>query len=268
MGNPYGYPPGTYQGGVMPPSAQAARRPAVASGTQVVPTVDGLAFPSDGAAVGICEVRGEALPRVLTIGFPVGGVFVGSSFPPYPEAASTGPGKAGIVNAAGTAFGGSTVRRLAAVLEYGSGSAAQKVYFDWCPGSYNLPPCDFARVSVLPWGTTWTGALLNRYPANASFSPGELQDAHVPTVTANGTLVAGVQQTFIAPSCARAVEILNVDNTTTPVLQLKGEVTATRNYAALSAFPGASPLPLYAGATFTAESDVSTVAALIFYLSL
>lgn len=247
--------------GIMPPLAKAGKT--VASGVQVVPTVAGLGFPSLGAAVGVCSARFAGKePVILTIG---GNPTGPSSDGQWPQG---GGYMGGLINQASAAFGGPTSLRIACVLEYGLGSASNKVYMDWAPGSYNLPPCEYARVSALPWGTTWAGVTLNRFAAVASFSEGELQGAHVPVLSAQGALIAATAQVFTVPAAARAVEVFNTDTTTTPVITLKGAATATRNYAT-GLWIGPTPVPVNVqSGSLTVTSDVTTVADLRWYLSL
>lgn len=246
-----------------PPPAGASE---VYAGTQQVPVVETLAQPTDGAAIGVvvCESK-KAIPRTLTIGFPTGGVFPSGPFPPFPSINTEGPPKCGIVDVFGVPF--TTDRSLVCILEYGVGSASQKVYFDWCPGSYNLPSCSWARVSALAWGTGWT---LNRYPANATITPGNMQNAHVPTVTGAGSLAAGVAKTFASPGCARGVEVtwLGIVGDAAPNLRFAGEVNAIRDYAASNFAPSPTPLETYPADLFTLSSDIDALVELKFYLAL
>lgn len=247
--------------GFMPPPASAAKR--VASGVQMVPSVAGLAFPSLGAQVGILDAKLSAhQPVCLTLG----------NSPTGPNANGEWPGGgsyvAGLVNQAGVAFGGTTALRAACVLEYGMGSSQNKVYFDWIPGSYNLPPCERVSVSILPWGTTWTGAYLSSFAALASVSEGEIDTAHVPTVSGYGVLTAATPQSFTVPCNARAVDCFNADPTTTPSITLKDGATGTRNYST-GQWIGPTPLDVVAaGYTVKVESDTTTIALLRWYLAL
>jgi hypothetical protein len=170
-----------------------------------------------------------------------------------------------LVDVTGAALGASADKRLACVIEYGSGSSSQKVYCDWFPGSYNIPPSEFVRVSALAWGTAWAAGA---YPCVASVSPGELQNAHVPTVTGIGAMSAGVVRYFAPPACARAVEVEVWSFSQAPKLNLTGGVVATRDYSALVFAPGVSPMPTQPGDTIGLVSDIDASVRLRFYLSL
>lgn len=238
-------------GGYMPPPATGGKK-RISSGVQIIPTVAGLGTPNDSQKVGICEARFSGNePVVLQLGGQVGNAYVG-----------------GLVNSLGSPFGGATALRIMAVLEYALGSVQNRVLFDWIGGTINLPPCEFARISALPWGTTWAGALLNTFAATAAFAEGELRGAMVPRLSANGALAAATPQTFAVPAQARAVEVYNNDSTTTPVFTLKGGVTATRNYATgLWIAPTPVPVAPQSGGVVI-ESDVTTVANITWYLQL
>lgn len=248
--------------GIMPPLARPGRAP-IASGVQMLPSVAGLALPTAGAAVGVLQGRFAGRdPVCLTLGCAQAGIN------PLGEWPGAGAFQAGLVNQAGAPFGGPTSLRIACALEYGAGSSSNKVFCDWQPGSYNLPPCEFVRVAALPWGTTWAGAVLNTFAAVASVAEGELQGAHVPTLSALGSLSAGVEQRFVVPNNARAFDVYNSDWTTTPLITVKGAATGTRNYAS-GAFVGAVPLPIWQpGDVVRVVSDVNTLATLRWFLAL
>lgn len=257
--------------GPFPEPASAAKQVS-ASGVQQVPQVLALDHPTNGAAIGILEGQWkEAERRVLTIGFPLGGVNNDGSFPPEAIAAYSTPASldCGITDVANTPIGGIVAEQhLACVLEYGTGASSQKIYFDWVPGSYNLPPCEFVRVSALPWGTNWNSVpTQNFFPVNASVSPGELQGAHVPTASQTAKLTGGLPVEMNSPSGARAFEIACVDNGT-PVLTVQNGINATRDYAAKANFPGWTPLATSPNTQVTVLSDIDTTVTLTWYLAL
>jgi hypothetical protein len=262
--------------GIMPPLASAVGAQAYASGVQTLPTslTGALGIPTDGAAVGICQGEWkEARPRSVMLGFPLGGVQVGGAFPPHPRAAGSSASlDAGGCDVAGAALGGAVLRRLACQLEYGCGSSSQKVFFDWQPGTYNIPPCTFVRVSALPWGTDWnTVALLygvGCFPVLATVSEGNLQDAHPPVVTVRWAAAAGTQYGMNAPACARAFEVANVDSSVTPVVRVLGDINARRDYATLTNYPGWTPLDVATADNIAVTSDVATTLQVIWTLAL
>lgn len=251
--------------GMMPPPAPG--KAVLVSGVQVIPNVPSLAKPSDGAQVGICNgTWPRSIPRVLTIGFPVGGIGPNAAFPPaHGEAIFD----CGILDATGAVFQDGPA--LACVLEYGSGAASQKVYFDWCEGSYNIPPCEFVRVSALPWGTAGGGWPLGQFAAIASVAEGSLQTAHVPTATGRSTMAAGVQQFFNAPVNARAMDVTWVgsdSSETAPLITLSDGVAAKLDYSAGSFQPGYSPLPVLPGQLFSVKSSTDATIEIRYYISL
>jgi hypothetical protein len=132
-----------------------------------------------------------------------------------------------------------------------------------------LPPCEFVRVSALPWGTWWALFAANVFNAVASVGPGELQGSHVPTVTAVGAFAAGVARTFPTPANARAVEVLCTDPTVVTTVTLAGAVSGTRNLSTGALVPGWTPLELDLGvASVTITSSAATNLRVQFYLQL
>lgn len=257
--------------GAFPEPAPAALQVS-ASGVETLPKVATVDHPTNGAAIGI--LRGDwakAERRVLTIGFPVGGVNDGGSFPPEALAKFSQPGSVdcGITDVSNAPIGGIVAEfHLACVLEYGTGASSQKIYFDWVPGSYNIPPCEFVRVSALPWGLNWNSfGQLNWFPVVASVSPGELQGAHVPTASQVAKLTAATPVELNSPAGARAFEVACVDNGT-PVITVQNGINATRDYAAKSNFPGWTPLTTSPNTQVTVVSDVDTTVALTWYIAL
>lgn len=241
--------------GYMPEFANAAKSNVV-SGVETIPTVATLGLPTEGAKVGIVSVRSaRAVPRVMSIGAPVSGIQDGFGFPPESFAGLTHAGlPCGLTEYGGGAFGGTQNIRMACVLEYGSGSCLNRVMFDWRPGAYNLPPCEFARVSALPWGTNWS---LGRQTVLASIAEGELQQALDPIASASGPMVAATMKRFLSPANAVGVEVLNADNTLSPVIVVNGANKFTRNYVTGAFVPGWTPIDTFPGTLIEVTSDVA-----------
>lgn len=88
-------------------------------------------------------------------------------------------------------------------LEYGDGAGSRVVDFDWCAGSYNLPPCNFVRVTACSDGGLNAGyqVTLNAYVREGSYEAGA-----IPTATFSGQIDAG---SFPVPEGARAVELMS-----------------------------------------------------------
>jgi hypothetical protein len=72
---------------------------------------------------------------------------------------------------------------IQAMLTYGAGNARKRVWFDWRPGTYQLPPCEFADLRICN-GNVGGGSLT--YPAtfSAAFRPGLTTFPMHPTQTA------------------------------------------------------------------------------------
>ena len=189
--------------------------PAVVSGRIAVGSV-GLAPGAPLSVFGGSFDR--AVPRVLSLGVPVGSFNAGdaaSRFPPHElEGGQPLSFQAGI---RGDTFWNAGIQGsqfAAAVLTYGAGASSHRVTFDWRPGSYNLPPVEFVELSVIAYGSSW--GTNPGYTFAASCSPGHLLDAHPPTVT--GVSLLSVQAasegftpvdtaTLGVPARARAVDI-------------------------------------------------------------
>lgn len=268
--------------GPMAPFARGVNTPESDAGASIVMVPSLLnvpAVPADRGTYGIVDKRwADVKPRNLTIAFPAGGVSPGGAFPPAPRFGSAflSVFSCGMLDNAGVSFDRSGVAGATAlaacVLEYGIGSANQKVWLDWRPGSYNVPACEWARASILLWGTDWNSVGVQSYAAAAALASGSIEGQHPPTVTAVGFLAAGVARTFRVPANARAFEVENVDDSVTPVLTVgsTGDTeSAVRNYASGAFLPAWSPLDCpRPGELFTLVSDVDTTARLTFYLSL
>jgi hypothetical protein len=227
----------------MPEMAKPGAPTPVVSGIETLPNVPTLGMPTEGAKVGVVSVKGRAVPRVLTIGGPVTGILAnGGSFPPYSmTAANRSAVQCGLTDSLLVqALGGSALMRMACVLEYGSGSCLQRVFFDWRPGSYNLPPCEFARVSALPWGTDWP---LGKHSVLASIAEGELQDAAQPICSGTGQLLAGAARLFTTPANALFFDVANSDDAgALPLIIADQGAYAIRNYSTGQFIPGWTPV--------------------------
>lgn len=132
---------------------------------------------------------------------------------------------------------------VACMLEYGVGSAGARVIFDWVPGSYNLPPCTFANVSVLPWGpvfaSNWNETLFS-----AAVSPGILQGAHVPTVSGAYSLAEGDYLVIPIPDHARYFDVFAVGapDGFAGKLVVSGGADGVRDFGSGNLVPGWTPL--------------------------
>ncbi len=117
--------------------------------------------------------------------------------------------------------------------------------FDWVPGSYNLPPCTYANVSVLPWGpvfaSNWGEVLFS-----AAVSPGNLRGAHVPTVSSSYDLAVTDFVVVPVPDHARAVEVFSTTSDAGHLpagkLTLEGSAIALRDFGNNVYAPGWTPL--------------------------
>lgn len=262
---------GTRDEGEWPGSGPAQAVRDVASGNQLVPNQTPGATPTGPGVCILNKVFSKVEQRVLTLGIQAGNAQLATAFPTAvfngPVFAST---SCGIVDSTGAPVGlGAGHPYLACVLEYGAGSASQKCWTDWYQGSYNLPPCEFVRVSALPWGTWWALFPLNSFNAVASVSPGELQGGHVPTVTAVGSFAAGVARTFPTPANARALEVVCTDPTVATTVTISGAAAGTRNLLTGVMSPGWTPLELDLGvASVTVTSSAATNLRMQFYLQL
>ncbi len=181
----------------------------------------------------------DARTRTLQIGLPSSQGGALTFPPPSPNGGQHGSLQCGMLDSLGVALGSGPY--LACVLEYGGGSVARRLYFDWLQGSYNIPASKYVRVSALPWGPDgWTvsGAV---YALAAAVVTDNLQGACVPTVTATGNVAAATPRTFQVPDGARAFEVYNA-GAATPIVTLSGGIVGTRNFAAGAFNPPYSPL--------------------------
>lgn len=85
-------------------------------------------------------------------------------------------------------------------VEYGQGGMTNTLYCDIREGSFNLPPCEFARVSVVNWQR-----VLN-FPVWAGLSVGQLQGAQPPVFTGRYVFSAAAQSSVRPPAFARMVD--------------------------------------------------------------
>lgn len=134
---------------------------------------------------------------------------------------------------------------VACLLEYGCGAAGSRVMFDWVPGSYNLPPCTYANVSVLPWGPVFESNW-NETSFSAAVSAGSLQGAHVPTVSASYALAEDDYVTIPVPDHARYFDVVSTLSTDehkpAGSLAVSGASVGLRDFGAGVYSPGWSPL--------------------------
>lgn len=168
----------------------------------------------------------EPVPYVLNIGEQAL-AYDGQLGSPYPPPNGFGSGKQSFRCSIASTNGVASLdfEGCAAVLEYGCRGANRRVYMDWKPGSYNVPPCDYLSLSVAPFGTRFQAP---GYTFMASAAPGVLDGAHVPQVSG---LFGGnsFPVTIAAPAHAQAVDFLGSQPTSV--------VTASPG-----AFPNVGPL--------------------------
>lgn len=219
--------------GDMPPSGRGPRGPfSVGTGNQAVPqSLPVLATPV-APATGIAEWRWDrAEPRCVQLAFPA--VTAGPNVP-FPPVQGNHHTSCGLVDLAGSPLG-TAQAWLAAVIEYGCGAASQKLYCDWQPGAFNLPPSDFVRVSALGWGDP--AVFTNQLQVQASIATGTVDGCHVPTATGRGLFTAGVARNFQVPPGARAIAVLVAD-ASLPVVTLRGSAWANFDFSAPAFTPG------------------------------
>jgi hypothetical protein len=131
------------------------------------------------------------------------------------------------------------------MLEYGQGAAGSRVMFDWTPGAYNLPPCSYANVSVLPWGpvfaSNWGEVLFS-----AAVSPGNIHGAPVPLISASYALAENDYVVLPVPDHARGFEVVSTlsDGAYQPSgkLIVSGAAVGVRDFANNLYAPGWTPL--------------------------
>lgn len=272
--------------GPMPaPPAGMARAEAnlvVAKGNETLRPANMYTGPYVGAPVGVlAHAWPNPAPRTLTLGSagaPYGAAGTSIQFPP--DASLPTPfgfplnGWAGLVDSAGNQWGHpidifANLANLACVLEYGSESSYNKVFFDWEQGSYNLPPCNFVRVSALAWGTGWTVNGVLEFPLRASVSLGNLQGAMVPTVTGSRLFAAAETSSLAVPNGARAFDVSSEDilNTVTATTSSDAQIV-TRDYATPNFTPGWTPIALGAGNGVAVTSQMASRVGVKFWLEL
>lgn len=262
---------GPREEGLWPGPGPATVARDVVSGNELIPNQVPGALPNGPGVCILNRIFSKVEQRVLTLGIQAGNASNGAAFP---TAVFNGPAFAstscGIVDAAGVAVGlGAGHPYLACALEYGVGSASQKCWVDWYQGSYNLPPCEFVRVSALPWGAWWALFPNDVFNAVASVGPGHLQGAHVPTVSAVGAFAAGVARSFPTPANARAIEVLAVDPTVNTTITISGACAASRNLSTGLMSPGWTPVELELGVSaITVTSSAAATLRMQFYLQL
>ena len=127
---------------------------------------------------------------------------------------------------------------------------------DWTPGTYNLPPADFVRISALPWGTSWP---IQAFSAMASIAEGNLLGAMVPYASDYFELtVAMGAVTLIPPATAVAFELANNDFLgAVPVLSVRGDAWAQLDYVTPAFYPGWNPIPLKGRSNLNIQTTVN-----------
>ncbi len=205
-------------------------------------------------------VRGswaEAEPRAVQLGTMPQGLMLNSL--PFPPSTPKLGGAPGAAYAAGAAVddgsGGVDISAdgwpVACVVEYGHGAAGSRAVFDWVPGVYNLPPCSYVNVSVLPWGPLF-GSSWNPTLFGAAVVPGNQHNAHVPTVSSTWTIALDESLTIPKPDHARGFEVeLQTDGAALALagaLNITGCCRGSRNFATGAYQPGWTPLDVNADA--------------------
>lgn len=192
--------------------------------------------------------KGKMGPRILQLGQPAD---------PYPPADGSGyfpplpfmNGRCGIIDVTGALLWTDVIgqsRQLAAVVEYGSGSAVNVVYMDWLAGVYNIPPCEYVRVGALAWGQNWGGDIETTFLATAGLASGFFDGAHVPTITGEYAMTAATNMSLKVPNGARAVDVVAYTNGAFPsgVITVAGAASFKRDYGTPSFVPGWGPVLL------------------------
>lgn len=225
-------------------------------GTSVMPVLTNPA----GGYLGILQSRWtDALPRCIQLAFPASSPGPATAYPP--PAASQALG-AGVVDAFGV-VGSPDYLYLAAVIEYGCGSAAQKMFCDWKPGAINLPASDFVSISALMWGNpALAPAALSLQGAVSTHT---VDGTHVPTASGQVAMLAGVTRSFLVPAAARAVGV-TVADASRPIVQIDGAAYAYFDYPGHTFVPSAAVLELLNSATLTVTTSINCLLNLVWYL--
>ncbi len=210
------------------------------------------------APVGIFRASYKTVaPRTLQLGSQQ---VVQAAVPTYPPTdwggSFNGAWSCGFITEDGTPD--SFQQKAACQLKYGLGPVAETVIFDWRPGAYNLPPCQYVECAVILWGIGWSASVLRSTLFKAATAPGQMEGAHVPTVTGafspdhNGLEID-------APRRAAAVDVYPVSQNGT-VVGLEGVTTSeiafsptiyrTTDDPSANA-PGWTPVECPAGSRFT-----------------
>jgi|SRR6185295_2857245 len=127
-------------------------------------------------------------------------------------------------------------------VEYGDAAATKQIDFDWCAGSYNLPPCNFVRVTAGSDGGIVAGASVT---LNAYVREGEFSGGAIPTYTFNGA-IDGID--FKVPEGARALELASQGS-----VAVDGNGTFSRDDTTSTLVPPWSPLRIVPGARRSAS---------------
>jgi hypothetical protein len=151
------------------------------------------------------------------------------------------------------------------VLEYGAASAVRRVVMDWKPGSYQLPPCTYARASLLSYRTVG-GAFITGGKLSVALAVGRTTNPARPEVTFGssiiGTAAGGIATnwTAVLPSQVRWADLwadlgdpntIDPGDSTAPQLVLRstgargcGIATLERDYVNKAGWPNWGPVEI------------------------
>lgn len=163
----------------------------------------GSLTPSQNKLFGVATYSGEPQPLVLSID-----ALTSSPGPGSAEPALIGydSGVGFLCGAQDTQAASASDYNLTCVgcfLEFGFGAVSQQVLFDWMPGSYQLPPCNYARVSAVAWGLVPSAIITLR----GTLMPG-VGAQKVPTRSQRHTLAAAAGRTILFSFYTRAIEVM------------------------------------------------------------
>jgi hypothetical protein len=213
----------------------------------------------------------QSAPRVLSLGAlmdPYQAVGEGTYFPPTDRLDGFSRALPAGLNPNVSVGGVGSATYAACVVQYGAGSSIHRVWMDWQPGNFNLPPCEAVQVDVVPWGAGWASE--PDYQFACSVSPGHLAGAHVPTVTGvNVSEIAGAAVVLV-PAHARAVDVFCASSEPVGTLRLFGPRQAhiIRDYENNIFLPPWAPVSCTGGDTLQVLWTVPMSWGIRFYLAL
>lgn len=160
----------------------------------------GTIVPANAMQFGVCRYEGSAQPLVLSLACSTSETV----------AAGTAMGLIGYdpqlgftcaaQNQVATTY---AVMAVGCAIEFGFGACQQTVLFDWMPGSYQLPVCEYANVRAVAWGLNPSIIVT----AKASLMPGV--GAHkVPTRSQRHSLAGGAGLDINFSFYTRAIDML------------------------------------------------------------